>query len=71
LAVDREVVRMDGVVARDPRVAAILTRPDDYFSRARARAWLAAGHDVRSDLRRRRLLRRGGRRTVPAAVDRY
>ena len=49
---------MDGVVARDPRVAAILTRPDDYFSRARARAWLAAGHDIRTDLKRRQSLRR-------------
>ena len=60
---------MDGVVARDPRVAAILTRPDDYFARALVRAWLAAAHDVRSDLSRRESLRRGGRRTSWTKVD--
>lgn len=70
LSVDREVVRMDGVIARDPRVAAILTRPDDYFSRARTRAWLAAGHDVRSDLKRRKSQWRNVRRTDRIGLDR-
>jgi hypothetical protein len=51
---------MDGNLARDPRVAAILNRPDEYFDRARSRAWLAAGHDVVSDLRRRESRRRNG-----------
>lgn len=61
-------MQMDGVLARDPRVAAILTRPDDYFQQARERAWLAAGHDIRADLGRRQSKRRdtGGRQ---AALD--
>jgi hypothetical protein len=51
---------MDGFLARDPRVAAILNRPDEYFDRARARAWMAAGHDVVLDLERRESRRRNG-----------
>ena len=63
---------MDGFLARDPRVAAILNRPDEYFDRARARAWMAAGHDVVLDLARRESRRRNGAwRTAagPAAAD--
>lgn len=51
---------MGGILARDPRVAAILTSPDDYFDRARARAWVAAGRDVVTDLSRREARRRNG-----------
>lgn len=43
---------MDGVVARDPRIEAILTSPDDYFRRARSRAWAEAGKDVLDELDR-------------------
>jgi hypothetical protein len=63
---------MDGFLARDPRVAAILNRPDEYFDRARARAWQAAVHDVVRDLERRESRRRNGAwRTAagPAAGD--
>jgi hypothetical protein len=60
---------MDGILARDPRVAAILNRPDEYFDRARARAWLAAGHDVVLDLSRRESRRRNGTwRAAPGAA---
>jgi len=65
----RRVVQMDGVVARDPRVAAILTRPDDYFDRARARAWVAAARDIRADLGRRQTRRREPGREDPGAAD--
>lgn len=61
---------MDGVVARDPRVAQILSRPDDYFDQARARAWLAAGRDIVADLGRRESQERSGRRRTARAHDR-
>lgn len=61
---------MDDVVASDPRVAAILTRPQDYFDRARARAWLAAGHDIRADVGRRESRRRDRRSARPVDEDR-
>jgi hypothetical protein len=51
---------MGGILARDPRVVAILTSPDDYFDRARARAWVAAGRDVVTDLSRREARPRHG-----------
>ncbi len=51
---------MDSILARDPRAAAILTSPDDYFAKARARAWMAAGRDVLDDLGRREARRRNG-----------
>lgn len=44
---------MDGIAARDPRVEEILTRPDEYFARARRQAWLKAGEEVAADLERR------------------
>ncbi len=49
---------MDGLVARDPRVLAILTTPDDYFAWVRRRAWIGAGEDIASDLARRAERRR-------------
>jgi hypothetical protein len=51
---------VDDVVARDPRVEAILTRPDDYFARARSRAWAEAARDIRNELDRRHSSRRNG-----------
>lgn len=59
---------MNGMVARDPRVLAILTRPDDYFDNARRNAWQRAREDVAADLERRATLRRNGGRPEP--VDR-
>jgi len=53
---------MEDVVARDPRIEAILTRPDDYFRRARTRAWLEAGRDILDELDRRESQRRDGAR---------
>lgn len=53
---------MDDLVARDPRVVEILSSPDDYFARARARAWLVAGYEVAWDLDRREFRRRNGAR---------
>jgi hypothetical protein len=49
---------MNGLVARDPRVLAILTAPDDYFASVRRRAWIGAGEDIASDLARRARRRR-------------
>ena len=51
---------MDGVVARDPRIEAILTSPDDYFQRARSRAWAEAGKDILDELDRRYAWRHNG-----------
>ena len=51
---------MDGIVAHDARVWAILTTPDEYFARARRQAWLLASQDVAVDLARRARLRRNG-----------
>jgi hypothetical protein len=50
---------MDGLVARDRRVLAILTTPDDYFARVRRQAWIGAGEDIALDLARRAKRRRG------------
>jgi len=44
---------MDGIVAHDPRVGAILKTPDEYFARARRKAWLEARKDIAADLARR------------------
>jgi hypothetical protein len=51
---------MDGLVARDARVLAILTAPDEYFTRARLEAWAKAGEDVEQDLARRAEERQNG-----------
>jgi hypothetical protein len=51
---------MDDIVARDPRVEAILSSPDDYFDRAWARAWLRATADIATDMSRRASRRRNG-----------
>ena len=51
---------MDGLAARDARVLAILTAPDEYFSRARLEAWAKARADVAQDLARRAEARRNG-----------
>lgn len=40
------------VVAADPRVGAILADPSHYFARARERAWVEAGKDLRTELDR-------------------
>jgi hypothetical protein len=55
---------MDGaeVIARDPRVRAILTTPDAYFSAAHRRAWPQAGADIELELSRRSRARRNGSR---------
>ena len=44
---------MDGVTAHDPRVGAILKTPDEYFAKARRKAWLEARKDIAADLARR------------------
>jgi hypothetical protein len=51
---------MDGIAARDARVLAILTAPDEYFTRARLEAWAKAGEDVAQDLARRAEERQNG-----------
>jgi hypothetical protein len=51
---------MDGIAARDARVLAILTAPDEYFMRARLEAWAKAGEDVAQDLARRAEERHNG-----------
>jgi hypothetical protein len=53
---------MDGaeVIARDPRVRAILTQPEAYFSAARRRAWPQARADIALELDRRDRARRNG-----------
>jgi len=57
---------MDGteVVARDPRVRAILTMPEAYFSAAHRRAWPQAGADIELELSRRSRARRNGSRRL-------
>ena len=57
---------MDGIAAHDPRVAAILKTPDEYFARARRKAWLGAREDVAADLARRAQQRQNGRLNEPA-----
>jgi hypothetical protein len=57
---------MDGIAAHDPRVAAILKTPDEYFARARRKAWLGAAEDVSADLARRAQQRQNGRLHEPA-----
>lgn len=49
---------MDGIVAHDARVWAILKTPDEYFAKARREAWLHAKQDVADDLARRAQRRR-------------
>jgi hypothetical protein len=51
---------MDGaeLAAADPRVRAILTEPDSYFSEALRRAWPQAGADIQAILDRRAQVRR-------------
>jgi hypothetical protein len=51
---------MDGIAARDARVFAILTAPDEYFTRARLKAWAKAREDVAQDLARRAEKRQNG-----------
>ncbi|MPZ95147.1 MAG: hypothetical protein GEU96_09595 [Propionibacteriales bacterium] len=41
------------VSAHDPRVVAILTNPDDYFSKASRRAWAKARADIAAEVNRR------------------
>jgi hypothetical protein len=57
---------MDGIAAHDPRVAAILKTPDEYFARARRKAWLGAWEDIAADLARRAQQRQNGRGNEPA-----
>jgi hypothetical protein len=57
---------MDGVAAHDPRVGAILKTPDEYFARARRKAWLRAWEDVTADLARRAQHRQNGDLSDPA-----
>jgi hypothetical protein len=51
---------LNGIVARDPRVLAILTAPDAYFDNARRKAWREAREDIATDLDRRARRRRNG-----------
>jgi hypothetical protein len=55
---------MDGaqLAAGDPRVRAILTEPDAYFSAALRRAWPQAGADIQAALDRRARTRRNATR---------
>jgi hypothetical protein len=55
-------MRMDHaeLAARDPRVRAILTDPDAYFSAALRLAWPQAGADVQAVLDTRARVRRDG-----------
>jgi hypothetical protein len=57
---------MDGteLVADDPRVRAILTQPDAYFSAALRRAWPQARADIEQELDRRTRMRRNGTRSL-------
>ncbi|HEX6518728.1 MAG TPA: hypothetical protein VF070_01755 [Streptosporangiaceae bacterium] len=48
------------IAASDPRVRAILTEPDAYFSAALRRAWPQAGADIQGALDRRAQDRRNG-----------
>ena len=57
---------MEGIAAHDPRVAAILRTPDEYFAKARRRAWLGAWEDVAADLARRAQRRQDGGLNEPA-----
>jgi hypothetical protein len=61
---------MDGVVAHDARVWAILKTPDEYFARARREAWLRAREDVAADLARRARRRRDVRPAPPSGSAR-
>lgn len=56
---------MDGAepVAADPRVRALLTEPDAYFSAALRRAWPQARADVELELGRRARARSDGARS--------
>jgi len=56
---------MDGVAAHDPRVGAILKTPDEYFARARRKAWLGAWDDIAADLARRAQRRQDGSSSDP------
>ena len=60
---------MDGIAAHDPRVAAILKTPDEYFARARRKAWQGAWEDVAADLARRAQRRQNERLNEPARWD--
>jgi hypothetical protein len=60
---------MDGVVAHDARVWAILKTPDEYFARARREAWLHAREDVAADLARRAQRRRYARLATRAPAS--
>jgi len=51
------------LAASDPRVRAILTEPDAYFSAARRRAWPQAGADIQAALDRRARARHHGARS--------
>lgn len=57
---------LDGaeLVADDPRVRAILTEPDAYFSDALRRAWPQARADIEQQLDRRSRTRRDGTRAL-------
>lgn len=61
-------LQVDEIVARDPRVLAILTGPDDYFSNARRAAWRKAREDVATDLERRARRRRNGSQAIGTLV---
>jgi D-alanyl-D-alanine carboxypeptidase len=50
------------LAAHDPRVRAILTDPDAYFSAALRRAWPQAGADIQAVLDRRARARHNGAR---------
>ena len=52
-----------GLAASDPRVRAILTEPDAYFSAALRRAWPQAGADIQAALDRQARARRNGARS--------
>lgn len=51
------------LAASDPRVRAILTEPDAYFSAALRRAWPQAGADIQAALDQRARAQRNGSRS--------
>jgi hypothetical protein len=57
------------IAASDPRVRAILTEPDAYFTAALRRAWPQAGADIQASLDRR--ARNRNRPRLLAALRRW
>lgn len=48
------------LIARDPRIAAILNHPETYFAAARQQAWAQAHRDIEAELDHRARTRGNG-----------